>query len=276
MSVLTGPDERVFDREVVKQHRNRAAGGLDSFGFVFAQLAERLADRLSDISRDFSLALNLGSHEGLMAKTLAGRGNIKTIVQSDFSEKMVSGAPGLRVVGDEEFQPFAAECFDLILSSAILHWVNDLPGALLQARKALRPDGLLLANFFGGITLNELRICLLEAEDEIKSGVSQRVSPFTDVRDAGALLQRTGYSLAVADSDCLTVSYESPLNLLRDLRGMGETNAVIGRQKSFTSREILFRACNLYTEKFGDATGRIPATFEVITLTGWAPVADHK
>ena len=273
---LTNNGMDIFDRQAVRQHRDRAANDLNTFGFLFREVADRLADRLSDIRRKFPFALNLGCHVGFMADVLAGRGQIETMVECDHSEKMVRGVSGLRVVADEEKQPFASHSFDLVLSSGSLHWVNDLPGVMIQARTSLRSDGLFLTNFFGGETLKELRYSLLEAESEIEGGVGPRVSPFADVRDAGALLQRTGFALPVADSETLTISYESPLNLLHDLRGMGEVNAVAGRRKFFTRRRTIFRACDIYCEKYGDNFGRIPVTFEIITLTGWAPAPNQQ
>ena len=267
---------KIFDRHAVRLHRERAADGFSSFSFLFREAAERLVDRLFDIRREFPLALDLGSHGGLVADILAGRDCIQSIVQCDLSEKLVRGASGLRIVGDEEVQPFAPDTFDLVISSASFHWINDLPGTLVQALRSLRPDGLLLVNFFGGETLKELRRSLLEVESEIKGGVSPRVSPFTDVRDAGALLQRTGFALPVADLETVTVSYESPQKLFHDLRGMGEVNSIIGRQKTFTSRQILLSAFKRYREIYEDQLGRIPATFEIITLTGWAPAPNQQ
>ena len=267
---------KIFDRHAVRLHRERAADGFGSFSFLFREAAERLVDRLFDIRREFPLALDLGSHGGLVADILAGRDSIQSIIQCDLSEKLVRGASGLRIVGDEEVQPFAPATFDLVISSASFHWINDLPGTLVQALRSLRPDGLLLVNFFGGETLKELRRSLLEVESEIKGGVSPRVSPFTDVRDAGALLQRTGFALPVADLETVTVSYESPQKLFHDLRGMGEVNSVIGRQKTFTSRQILLSAFKRYREIYEDQLGRIPATFEIITLTGWAPAPTQQ
>ena len=268
---MTNDGMDIFDRWAVKQHRDRAANDLKNFDFLFREVADRLADRLSDIRREFPFALDLGCHAGVMADVLTGRGHIQTMVECDLSEKMVRGVSGLRVVADEEIQPFAPRTFDLVLSSGSFHWVNDLPGVMMQARASLRSDGLFLANFFGGETLKELRHSLLEAESELEGGVGPRVSPFADVRDAGALLQRTGFALPVADSEILKVSYGAPLNLLHDLRGMGEGNAVTGRRKFFTRRETMFRACEIYSKKYGNKFGRIPATFEIITLTGWAP-----
>jgi SAM-dependent methyltransferase len=175
------------------------------------------------------------------------------------------------VVGDEEALPFADGAFDLVVSCLTLHWVNDLPGALVQIRRALAPDSLFVASFFGGTTLTELRQCWLAAEAEVEGGASPRVLPFADVRDAGDLLARTGFKLPVAVSEKEVVSYQSPLKLVHDLRGMGEANAHMSRRKGFTRRETFARALALYAERFGDTAGRVPATFEIVTLTGWTP-----
>jgi SAM-dependent methyltransferase len=184
---------------------------------------------------------------------------------------MVAGAGRLTLVADEEALPFAAESFDLIISNLSLHWVNDLPGCLLQIRHALKEDGLFLASMFGGESLKELRQCLQDAELQEEGGASPRVSPFADLRDAGALLQRAGFALPVVDVDTLTVTYPNPIKLLTDLRGMGETNAVAARRKTFTRRGTLLKALALYEQRHADANGRIPATFQILTLTAWRP-----
>ena len=167
--------------------------------------------------------------------------------------------------------PFADESFDLVVSGLALHFVNDLPGTLLQVRRALKPDGLLLAAMLGGTTLTELRTALLAAEEEIEGGASPRVAPFADVRDLGALLQRAGFALPVADSETVTVTYAHPLALMRELRAMGAANALLHRRRSPLRRATLARALEIYADRFGLANGRIPATFEIITLTAWAP-----
>jgi len=261
----------VFDRRAVRQHRSRAADGIRDHDFLFKEAGERLLDRLDDIKRRFPLALDLGCHGGELGRLLSGRGGIETLVQCDLSEEMARWAGGLTVAADEEMLPFAEGRFDLILSCLSLHWVNDLPGALVQARRALKPDGLFLAAMLGEETLKELRHALTEAEIAEEGGVSPRISPFADVRDAGALLQRAGFALPVVDSDTITVSYGDPVNLLGDLRGMGESNAVIGRRPGCMRRATLMAALKSYRETFGDGTGRVPATFQVITMTGWAP-----
>ncbi len=264
----------VFDRRLVRLHRDRAATGLEQHDFLFRATAERLADRLDDTTRRFPRALDLGCHGGEMAAALGGRAGIEMLVQCDLSPAMArraaaNGRPTL--AADEEALPFAAGAFDLVLSNLSLHWVNDLPGALLQIRAALRPDGLFLAAMLGGETLSELRDALMEAELAESGGISPRVSPFADLRDAGALLQRAGFALPVVDGDRLTVRYADMFRLMRDLRGMGESNAVQTRHGRFTRRAVLLQAAEIYRRRHGGSDGRLPATFQVIHLTGWTP-----
>jgi SAM-dependent methyltransferase len=268
----------VFDRRAVRLHRERAAAHLAEHDFLFCEVADRLAERLDDINRRFPRALEIGARAGALSARLTGRGGIETLVRCDLSPRALRAGecakqPHLAVTADEEFLPFAPASFDLILSCLSLHWVNDLPGALIQIRRALKPDGLFLAALFGGATLGELREALLEAEIAEYGGAGPRVSPFADVRDAGGLLQRAGFALPVVDSDTITVSYSNALDLMRDLRGMGESNAVAERRRSFTRRSTLLRAAAIYADRHADKSHRIPATFQVLTLTGWAPHA---
>jgi len=270
---MTGPIN-VFDRVLLRRRRDRAAAGLRGHDFLFAEAAERLADRLDDVTRKFPLALDLGCHDGTLARVLAGRGGVETLVQCDLAPAMAraaasNGAPTLAV--DEEALPFARASFDLVISVLGLHWVNDLPGALIQIRHVLKPDGLFLGALLGGETLTELRLALMEAELAEEGGVSPRVAPFAELRDAGGLLQRAGFALPVADADRLTVSYPDALALMRELRAMGESNVLIERRRGFTRRATLARAAAIYAEKFADAEGRVRASFEIVTLTGWAP-----
>lgn len=260
----------VFDRRQVRRQRDRAAPRLAEHSFLFDEVADRLADRLLDITRSFPLALDLGCRNGTMARILAGRGKVGRLIQCDLSPVMAA-VNGPALAADEEALPFAPQSFDLVLSNLGLHWVNDLPGALVQINHALKPDGLLLATMFGGETLIELRRCLMDAEIEQEGGVSPRVSPFAEVRDAGSLLQRAGFALPVVDIDTITVTYQEPLRLLADLRGMGETNATAGRRKSFTRRATLARAMDLYRQRYAGSDGRVTATFQVLTLTAWRP-----
>jgi SAM-dependent methyltransferase len=269
----------VFDRRLVRRHRDRAAAALDGHDFLFREAAERLADRLDDVTRRFPLALDLGCHGGEIAAMLRGRGGIETLVQCDLSAAMArraaaNGRPTLVV--DEELLPFAPESFDLVISDLSLHWVNDLPGCLLQVRQCLKPDGLFLAAMLGGDTLYELRQSLIEAEVAETGGVGPRVSPFADLRDAGGLLQRAGFALPVIDGDRLTASYPDVLKLMRDLRGMGESNAVRERTSRAVNQAIVAGADEIYRRRFGDAEGRLTATFQIIYLTAWAPAAGQQ
>ena len=277
----------VFNRAKVRAHRDRAAALLNDHGFLFEETADRLADRLDDITHRFPLALDLGCHGGEMGRQIfgpraMGRGGIETLIQTDLSPTMarqarLGGTAGMPVLAaDEEFLPFGPGTFDAVLSNLSLHWVNDLPGALLQIRQALKTDGLFLASMLGGGTLTELRDCLTEAEVSITGGLSPRVSPFADVRDLGALLQRAGFALPVVDADVVTVSYENPMKLLYDLRGMGESNAVAEAKGGLARRDVIAQAMALYQERHRDADGRFPATFQVLTLTAWAPAASQQ
>lgn len=265
---------RIFDRALLRKRRDRAAPQFAHHDFLVRESAERLADRLDDVTRAFPLALDLGCHTGEMAATLNGRGGIETLVQCDLSPAMAARAAANghpAVAADEEWLPFAADSFDLVVSNLSLHWVNDLPGALIQVRRVLKPDGLFLAAMLGGETLRELRRALAEAETEIEGGLSPRVSPFADVRDLGGLLQRAGFALPVTDADTVTVSYGDPMRLLADLRGMGEANAVAEQRKGFTRRDTLLHALNRYQRDWSDADGRVPATFQILTMTAWKP-----
>lgn len=263
-----------FDRRAVRRHRDRAAARLGEHDFLFREVADRLTDRLSDLTRRFPRALDLGCHGGEIARTVAGRGGIETLIQSDLSPAMSRHAVGNghpTLCADEEALPFGPGTFDLVMSNLSLHWVNDLPGALAQIRHCLRPDGLFLAALLAGDTLAELRGSLIEAELALKSGASPRVSPIADMRDLAGLLQRAGFALPVVDSDTITVSYADPFRLMRDLRGMGESNAVAARQRGFAARDLFFDAACRYRERYGDAQGRVRATFQIVYLTAWAP-----
>ena len=264
----------IFDRRLLRRRRDRAAGNLAAHDFLFAEVAERLTERLDDVTRKFPMALDLGCHGGALARVLGRRGGVETLIQCDLSPAMAraaasTGRPSL--AADEEALPFAPRSFDLVMSVLSLHWVNDLPGALIQIRQALKPDGLFLGALLGGETLAELRAALMEAELAEEAGASPRVSPFAEVRDAGALLQRAGFALPVADVDTIPVTYPDALALMRDLRGMGESNALVERRRTPTRRATLARAAAIYGEKFGQADGRVTATFQVITMTAWAP-----
>ncbi len=289
------PSPAPFDRRAVRLHRDRAAPGFLENNFLFRETESRLVERLGDIRRHFSHILDLGCHRGGLGQRLARGGGAKSrVVQCDLSPVMArlarddgrgngvstTGAATISatVCADEEALPFAEGTFDLIVSNLSLHWVNDLPGTLAQVRRALKPDGLFLACLLGGATLFELRGALMEAELAMEGGASPRVSPFADVRDAGDLLTRAGFALPVADLDTIIVSFAGALELMRDLKGMGEANAVAERPRTLSRRQTLAEAARLYPQaRIGDGTGdgtgrgRIEASFDVIWLAGWAP-----
>jgi SAM-dependent methyltransferase len=261
----------VFDRKLVRARRDRAAANFGAHSFLVERAGSELLERLEGIERTFTLALDLGCHTGTLRRLSEARNLPGFIVSSDLSPAMTAQASSPRLVADEERLPIADESVDLILSVLSLHWVNDLPGALIQIRRALRPDGLFLGAIFGGETLTELRQSLMDAESEIEGGVSPRISPFTDLQDGGSLLQRAGLALPVMDSDRITVRYDHPLKLMAELRGMGETNALLERRRTPMKRATLMRACEIYQKRFGLPDGRVPATFEILYLSGWAP-----
>lgn len=223
--------------------------------------------------RRFPVAVDLGARTGAFADALGAsdaREKVDLLIEADLSGAML-GRRGVSVVADEERLPFAPDSLDLIVSTLSLHWTNDLIGALVQARLALKPDGLFIGAFFGGATLTELRQSLLSAEAELSGGAAMRVSPFADASDGGSLLQRAGFALPVTDVDRVTVRYAHPVELLRDLRAMGETNVLMERSRTPLTRRVLARALELYAERFTESDGRVRATFEIITVTGWSP-----
>ena len=269
----------VFDRRLHRLHRDRAAGRFESFSFLKDNAADDLAESLEAVTRSFDLALDLGAHGGqtraaIMARpTLASR--IGHWISSDLSPAFASRLGTGAVVASEQQLPFAPQSFDLVTSTLALHWVNDLPGALIQIRMVLRPDGFFIGQLLGGATLNDLRSCLIDAETEIRGGAAMRVSPFADVQDMAGLMQRAGFALPVADTQTLTVRYSNPFRLFEDLRGMGETSAPADSNAPPLTRAILMRAMSLYQQRHSDPDGRMRATFEILTVSGWAPAPDQ-
>jgi SAM-dependent methyltransferase len=262
--VADGPP-RIFDRRVYRLHRTRDARSPGT-PFLVEAAAENLAERIGSVNRSFQKALDLGSRPESFT---ALKGSAKEWVRAPLGREIAPA--GWSVVADEEFLPFALESFDLVTSVLSLHAVNDLPGALLQIRQVLRPDGLFMAALFGGETLSELRQSLAAGEADIAGGISPRVAPFGDVRELGALLQRAGFALPVADAERTTVRYGNLARLFSDLRAMGETNALAGRRRAFSPRKLLAATLADYAARFADADGRLRVTFDIIYLTAWAP-----
>jgi SAM-dependent methyltransferase len=268
---MSGPP-RLFDRALHRRRLARAARGYA--GFLKRRAAEDIVERLEAIRRDFPIAVDLGARDGAFARALAGSdaaAKVGLLVETDLAAAMLAGRPGARLVADEERLPFAPASLDLVVSSLALHWANDLVGALIQIRQALKPDGLFVGAILGGATLTELRAALTDAELELRGGAGPRVSPFADAFDAAGLLQRAGFALPVADVDRVAVRYDHALALMADLRAMGETSVLVEGAGRPLTRPLIARAAELYAERFGQADGRIPATFEILTLTGWSP-----
>ena len=261
----------LFDRNLLRQRRQRAlARPIAGADFILQHVIADLVDRLSAIKRIFPLALDMAAATPALGQALLHSGQITEIVRLDGAPAAFSQS-GLCVIGDEEWLPFAPRSFDLAVSALALQHVNDVPGVLAQIRRALKADGLFVAVTLGGQSLRELRQVLAEAESEISGGVSPRLAPFVDVRDMGALMQRAGFALPVCDSEILTVRYGDLFALMRDLRAMGATNALIERSRAPLPRAILFRAAQLYAQHFAQADGRIPARFELVWAMGWVP-----
>ncbi len=243
MTILT-------DRNALQLHRKRAFK--KPVDFLQIAAADEVQERLEEVNRSFKTAAIVTGWPSIWSGRMAGV-----------------------MIPDDEVLPLEPAQHDLVVHAMSLHWANDIVGQLVQCRRALKPDGLFMGTLLGGQTLHELRSALAEAEVAVKGGLSPRVAPMGEVRDLGGLLQRAGFTLPVADVTTLTVSYQNALNLMQELRGMGEANALNARQKTLTQRQILLKAAEIYENSFGTDDGRIPATFEIITLTGWAPSSDQ-
>lgn len=271
--------KEIFDRRLVRMHRARAARNFKDFDFLLRRCEEEFVDRLASVAPQrladgFDRVLDLGSHKGSAARVLDQVRAISPslVVPFDFSEHMLEAgtAGALNVVGSDELLPFADASFDLILAPLTLHFANDLPGALVQIRRCLRPGGLFLTSLFGGETLSELREAFARAEIEMEGGLSPRVIPFADIKDFGALLQRVNFAEPVCDVDKVTVTWPDAVKLMRDLRGMGLANPMIERRKTLLRRQTFKALERIYMDQFG-TEGEIPASFHIIFGTGWAP-----
>jgi len=279
----------IFDRSLLRARRRRGFR-LGAETFLLDRVAEDFADRLQAVVRRFDLAVDLGTPTTAVRAALLRNGAIGSMIALD---PMMDALPppyppplagegrvgagdraaivASRVVADEEAVPFADNTLDLVVSGLALQAVNDLPGVLVQIRRALKPDGLFVAALLGGDTLAELRQSFATAESELDGGVSPRVAPFPDLRDMGALLQRAGFALPVTDVDRITVRYATPFALLRDLRRMGATNPLVERRRVPLRRATLMRAMEVYVARFADSDGRVRASFDIIWLSGWSP-----
>jgi SAM-dependent methyltransferase len=266
----------IFDRMLLRARRQRSLR-LGPETFLLDQVADELAHRLRLVVRRFDLAVDLGTPAAAVRTAVMRDGAVGTMIAADpVIGALPRAAAGdvskwLEVAADEEALPFGDGALDLVVSGLALQAVNDLPGVLVQVRRALKPDGLFLAALLGGDTLTELRQSFAVAESELDGGVSPRVAPFPGVREMGALLQRAGFALPVADIDRITVRYASPFRLLRDLRCMGAANPLAERRRAPLRRATLMRAMEVYAERFADPDGKVRASFDIVWLSGWSP-----
>ncbi len=266
----------IFDRALIRRRRRRA-NDLGAATFLLDRTAEDFADRLITVLRRFDIAVDLGTPGTAVGKVLARLGSVGTIVSVRAADAAPQAASTKQViVADEEALPFGDGSLDLVVSALALQFVNDLPGALIQIRRALKPDGLFLAALVGGATLTELRQAFAAAESEIEGGASPRVAPFADVRELGALLQRAGFALPVTDIDRVCVRYDSAFALMHDLRRMAATNALVERRRTPLRRATLMRMAEIYGARFADPDGRLRATFDIVWLSGWAPHSSQQ
>jgi SAM-dependent methyltransferase len=260
-------DKWLLRRRLARAHRRGEPRATFLLKLVVADLAERLAA----VERRFPVAVAHGGQTDGLSDALLGSGKVDQVFRLEQTEAALRRTRSPGAVGDEEALPLGPASIDLFASTLALQWTNDLPGALLQIRTALRPDGLFLAAMTGGQTLAELREALFAAESEMRGGASPRVIPAADVRDLGGLLQRAGFALPVVDRDAVTARYDSAFDLFQDLRAMGASNALPDRDRRPAGRKLFLRAAEIYAERFSDPDGRIRATFDIISLSGWAP-----
>lgn len=260
----------IFDEALIARNRSRArAQKTEGADFLLELTARELADRLAIVERRFDRAVELFGGSGLTAKAALATGKIADLERIETDASLLDASSG-RVTNFESV-PLEPQSVNLILSPLSLHLTNDTPGMLIQMRRALKPDGLLLAAIPGAGTLAELRDVLLAAETEIYGGASPRVVPFADIRDIGALMQRSGFALPVIDEESFTVRYDHIFALMRDLKAMGMANPLIGRSRKPVSRRFFLRAAELYAERYADPDGRIRATFSIVFVSGWSP-----
>ena len=261
----------LFDRRLLRQRRARFVDEIANREVLIAHVAREIAERVDIMLRPFPRALDLGAYRGLLGRNIAALKSVGEVFYAESVYEYAARCPRPTVVCDEDLLPFANGVFNLVVSGLALHRVNDLPGSLIQIRRALAPDGLFMAAALGSNALSELRECLLEAEEEIERGASPRVSPFGDVRAYGALLQRAGFALPVTDAEDVTVIYPSPRELMREIRVLGGGNVLTARSKRPLSRRTLARAEELYRTRYGTPDGKVTATFQFVFMSGWAP-----
>ncbi len=269
-------DHQTFDRDLLRRRRSRFAHEMPQHEFLLSHVAAEIADRIGAVLREFPRALDLGAYHGMLGRAVAALPSVGEMIYAESVAVLAALCPRPSVVCDEDLLPFRDGSFNLVVSGLALHRINDLPGALVQIRRALRPDGLFMGAALGSRSLHELRYALIEAEADEEGGASPRIAPFADVREYGALLQRAGFALPVSDADLLTVTYPTPRDLMREIRAMGGGNVLAARRKGPLPRRTLERAEAIYRTRHATPDGRVVASFEIVYLMGWAPHASQQ
>ena len=266
----------LFDRRLLRRRRERFAGEIAGHDFLLIHVAAEIAERIEAVMRDFPLALDLGAYRGALGMRVAALPRVGLMLYAESATKLAALCPRPALVCDEDMLPFREQSLNLVVSGLALHRVNDLPGALIQIRRALAPDGLFMAAVLGSRALHELRAALIEAEAEEEGGASPHIAPFADIRDYGGLLQRAGFALPVADAELLTLTYPGPRELMAEIRVLGGGNVLSSRRKVPMARGTLARAEGIYRARHGTPDGKIVASFEIVYLAGWAPHANQQ
>jgi SAM-dependent methyltransferase len=265
--VVEVSDKKLIRMRLARAHRRADPGAT----FLIDHVIADMSDRLTAIERRFTVAVAHGGQTDALADGLVASAKVDRVIRLEQTELALKGSRYAKLIGDEEALPLGPASIDLFVSTLALQWTNDLPGALFQIRSALKPDGLFLGALAAGDTLTELRTALTLAESETRGGASPRVIPTADVRDLGGLLQRAGFALPVADRDVVTVRYDSAFDLFQELRVMGATNTLAARDRRPLARGFFLRAAEIYAERFSDPDGRVRATFDIVSLSGWSP-----
>ena len=265
----------LFDRARLRKRRARAAQDFAQHDFLLQEAVLRASESFALFARPFPRVVELGAHTGQLAALLRARAGTQQYIQCDLSPEMLQQSAGLRVAADEEYLPFAENSVDAVVSVLSLHWVNDLPGTLVQIKRILKPDGLFFAILPGAETLHELRQVFAETETAWFGGTSPRVAPFLEVRDAGGLLQRAGFALPVADTEKIDIGYAHAFALCEELRNTGEVNMLTERSRRYLPQAFFIDLASRYAQQFHDGNG-IAATLELVTMTGWKPSGNQQ
>ena len=263
----TNIDANIFNRDLLRIRRDNTSKQFHNHDFLLKEVTHRLLDNLEDIERDFHKVLNIGGHPNLTSDYFSDA----FLLTQDLSLKKIATLKTNSIQADEEFLPIKNKSLDLVFCALNLHWINDLPGALVQILQSLKPDGLFIGAALGGETLYELRTSMMKADIERLGGIRPHASPLMDIRDAGNLLQRAGFTLPVLNTERITVTYSDALTLMKELKGMGENNALLRGYKGLTTPAHMMKFAEIYAEDFANQQGRIPVTFDIIYFQGWSP-----